>query len=32
MMVEEGMGYVRGETWCMSRGDDGEEVVVMEEG
>lgn len=32
MMVEEGTGYVRGETWCMSRGDGGEEEVVTGEG
>lgn len=32
MMVEGGMGFVRGETWCKSREGDGEEEVVREEG
>lgn len=31
-MEEEGTGYVRGEMWYMSRGDDEEEEVVTEEG
>lgn len=31
-MEEEGKGYVGGEMWYMSRGDDEEEEVVTEEG